>query len=391
MPGWQEAETGMSYPAPLQMHVIWHPRSDAECRPLGERIYSLLNRDAFQPLVPGIGIPVFFRAAGADPAEPLAAPAQIVVPAEGCDLRVVLLTAYFVLDNDWELFRAASTRAVAQHRDRAAAVSIALGSGIAAGDEKAIVLDPKSARTPELILQHTLLQACRLLARRPRDGELAERGAAPLRLFLSHTKRDKTGLMIARALKDYLDETAVDRFFDEVSIQPGDGITAELKASIKDSALVAIRTDGYVASPWCRLELALAKRARRPMAVIDALSEAEPRSTPFLANLASARIDPEEVTTQQLDRAANFIGLEVLRFLHVERQLTLLTAQGIVPRGAVLLPRPPEPRDLLAEKGAAGGGNVFVYPDPMLSAEEIEEFAPFGATFKTPISAWSRE
>src|SRR5262249_2201666 len=147
---------GMSYPAPLQMHVIWHPRSDAECRPLGERIYSLLNRDPFQPLVPGIGIPVFFRAAGADPAEPLAAPAPIIGPDEGCDIRVVLLTADFVLDNDWELFRAASTRAVAQHRDRAAAISIAFGSGIAAGDEKAIVLDPKSARTPEFILQHTL-------------------------------------------------------------------------------------------------------------------------------------------------------------------------------------------------------------------------------------------
>jgi hypothetical protein len=104
------------------------------------------------------------------------------------------------------------------------------------------------------------------------------------------------------------------------------------------------------------------------------------------------RVDPEKVTTDLLDRAANFIGLEVLRFLHVERQLALLTEQGIVPAGAVLLPRPPEARDLLlVRKDRSNSGSLFVHPDPVLSAEEIEEFEPFHAMFKTPISVWSRE
>ena len=35
---------------------------------------------------------------------------------------------------------------------------------------------------------------------------------------------------------------------------------------------------------------------------------------------------------------------------------------------------------------AAGGANVVEHHDRVLSAEEMEEFAPFGATFKTPIS-----
>ncbi len=55
----------MSYPIPIQVHVIWHPDSDKVCRPLAEKLYIPLNRDAYQPLVPGIGIPVFFRCAGA--------------------------------------------------------------------------------------------------------------------------------------------------------------------------------------------------------------------------------------------------------------------------------------------------------------------------------------
>jgi SLOG cluster2 len=40
-------------------------------------------------------------------------------------------------------------------------------------------------------------------------------------------------------------------------------------------------------------------------------------------------------------------------------------------------------------KGAEGGP-VFIYPDPLLSQEETEELAALGATFKTPISIWSR-
>src|SRR5438105_13670507 len=101
-------------------------------------------------------------------------------------------------------------------------------------------------------------------------------------------------------MKKCLDDKEVDRFFDAVSIQPGDGIGDELKRSIADSALVAIRTDGYVSSPWCRMEVALAKQARRPMVVLDALVDKESRSSPFLANLPSIRINADTIgdTTQ---------------------------------------------------------------------------------------------
>jgi hypothetical protein len=276
------------------------------------------------------------------------------------------------LHDVWEGFRTVCAENAKGRRDKSAVLSIFLEPRQAQGGAKGIALDPASPRTPDLLVQHVLLQACRLLAGRARDG-LTARGAAPLRLFLSHTKRDSIGLKIAEALKKYLDATTVERFFDEVSIQPGDDITPELEEGIKDSALVAIRTDDYVASPWCRLELALHKRERRPMVIIDALAKAEARATPFMANLASVRIDPGQITDEQLDRAANFTGLEVLRFLYVERQLVMLQEAGIVPTGAVLLPRPPEARDLImaAQPGkGAEGGPVFIYPDPLLSKEE---------------------
>src|SRR5262249_51834193 len=148
--------------------------------------------------------------------------------------------------------------------------AVDLSDGGLEGERLSVRLDPGDPRLAERLLQHLLLQCCRLLGGRGRGDPDDRRGAAPLKLFLSHTKRDSEGLEVATAVKGYLDTLAVDRFFDAVSIQPGDHLTQELKAAIADSALVCIRTDSYVSSPWCRQELSFAKRRGRPMVVIDA-------------------------------------------------------------------------------------------------------------------------
>jgi SLOG cluster2/TIR domain len=385
----------MTYPLPLQVHVIWHYKSEDLCPPLAEKIYLALNRDVYQPLVPGIGIPVFFRFIGQNPRNPTSPPAPIAVADTEFDLRIVLLTSEFVVDPVWREYRAEQARQVQEKGDHAALITFALHPGITQGGALVVFLDQAGERTGELLLQHVLLQACRLLGRRPRPDPAA-RGAAPMKLFLSHTKRDQIGLQTARALKVYLDNLAVDRFFDEVSIQPGDNISRELEAEIHDSVLVAIRTDGYAASPWCRKELALAKRANRPMVIVDSLSGTEPRCSLFFTNLASIRVTPATATQDDLARVCNFIALEVLRFLHADRQLFLLKKEGMLPQDAILLSHAPEPRDFSAipdagnSPPAAGVGRVFVHPDPVLALEEAEDFSAYHATFVTPISLWSK-
>ena len=184
----------MPYPIPIQVHVIWHPESDKLCRPLAEKLYVALNRDAYQPLVPGIGIPVFFRCVGADPAAPnSSAPAKIAVPDTEYDLRVALLTPDLILEGGWKTYVDDNRREVAGRRSHATLLAFALGPGLADGDELTIVLDPDSKRIGEQILQHVLLQACRLIAQRPRETGSDNLGAAPLKLFISHTKRDDVG------------------------------------------------------------------------------------------------------------------------------------------------------------------------------------------------------
>jgi hypothetical protein len=386
----------VSYPLPIQLHVIWHPESDSRCRPLAENIYCTFNRDPNQPLIPGIGIPVFFRCAAGQAGSAKSAPAPISIPDTKFDLRIALLTSDFVLDEKWKAFWEHCIQEVRVKGDAGAILPFGLSRGMAEGGAKAIQLDGLGERISDVLIQYVLLQACRLLSGRSRASQSPRRGAAPMKLFLSHTKRDAIGLETAKVLKQYLDNLVVDHFFDEVSIQPGDDITEELVEEIKDSALVAIRTDGYLSSPWCRKELALAKRAGRPIVVVDALTGVEARSSPFMAYLPSIRMNPQQNGEEVLLRITNFIGLEVLKFLHGEQQLTLLKAQGTFPSNSVLLVRPPEARDLAitlrasSEMKEDNRSSVFVHPDPVLAAEEIEDLSFYPATLVTPITAWSK-
>jgi len=286
----------MTYPIPLQAHIVWHPGSDALCRPVAERIYLTLSRDPDRPLLPGIGIPVFFRCGPATSGARGGSPRPVEIGADTeYDLRLALVTPELVMDPDWMAYLDANEAEVRRDPLRRAMIVFDLTDGALEGRRLAVRLAPDDPRLAERMLQHVLLQACRLLGGRPRGGGgtgPATRGAAPLKLFLSHTKRDGAGLKVATAVKRYLDGVAVERFFDEVSIQPGDDIGDELEAEIADAALVAIRTDGYVGSPWCRKELALAKRERRPMVVLDAwrgASRAPRPCSPTCPGCGSAR------------------------------------------------------------------------------------------------------
>jgi len=380
------------YPIPMQVHVIWHPRGDALCRPLAERIYLTLNRDPHQPLLPGINMPVFFRCAGADSGDVTSVPHPISVPDTKLDLRIALVTEHLVVDPAWREYLNANSDEVDQNPDEAIFFSVDLSRGGLEGERLSVRLDPSDPRLAERLLQHVLLQCCRLLGGRGRGDPAEQRGAAPLKLFLSHTKRDPEGLEIATAIKAYLDTLAVDRFFDAVSIQPGDYLTRELQSAIAESAVVCIRTDNYVASPWCRQELSFARRRRRPMVVIDALARREPRSSSLLAHLPGVRLAQGGLDQARLEPAVNYVILEIVRFLYANAQLTLLQAAGLIPGDAILVTRPPEARDLAEFRSAAppaqSGPPTFLYPDPMLPAEEATDLEALGALLATPTSFW---
>ena len=178
-----------------------------------------------------------------------------------------------------------------------------------------------------------------------------------------------------------------------MNIQPGDEIGIALETNIETAALIAIRTDRYIASPWCRQELDLAKRYRRPIVIVDALHTSEARSSTLLANLPSVRLGGGE-GKENFSEVTNFVGLEVLRFLFAAKQLALLKNQRLADQDTILLARPPEARDIskilsTAESTGQGlGQTVFVYPDPVIGPEEAAELEAFGAKLVTPSGVW---
>lgn len=382
--------TDSTYPIPMQVHVIWHPKSEKLCRPIAEFIYLALNRDPQQPLLPGICIPVFFRSIGADPSDPSSAPRPIAIGDTLLDLRIVLRTSEMVMSDEWMVFLDNCRKEISGRQPKALMVVFDLSKGGLEDEHLAIRLDPGTVNLNERVLQHVLLQCCRLLGGRV-DTVNPDLGAAPLKLFLSHTKRDKNGLEIATKVKGFLDGLAVERFFDEVSIQPGDDISPELKAGIADAALICIRTDSYVSSPWCRKELAIAKRQRRPMVVLDALTRHEPRSSPLLSHLSSLRVETGSLDEAALEVVVNFVARESVRFLYANLQLSMLQQAGLVSSSALLLTRPPEARDLAMIKIpplGTGEPPLIIHPDPRLSAEELADLSGFGFSFVTPTSLW---
>jgi hypothetical protein len=305
------------------------------------------------------------------------------------DLRIAFVTADLMDDADWRRYledNIAETKAKAPH---AVTVRVALSTAVAAGDDLSIRIEPETPQTVDQILQLAILQACRLVSGRPRNVGGPQKSASPLKLFLSHTKRDPAGLKIAKMLKRHLDELRVGKFFDEVSIQPGDDLADALGAAIDDAALVAIRTDHYVTSPWCRMELDLAKRRGRPMIVVDALSTREQRSSHLLANLPSVRLAEDEAQdAAKLTWIATSVALEALRFLYAGKQLELLKEGRLVTPETILLTRPPEIRDLVAVRDAGATTPMVLYPDPALTGEEAADLSKIAAIFRTPTSLW---
>ncbi|HWT48837.1 MAG TPA: hypothetical protein VN255_09745, partial [Mycobacterium sp.] len=122
---------------------------------------------------------------------------------------------------------------------------------------------------------------------------------------------------------------------------------------------------------WCRGEVLLAKRAQRPILVIDALSTRETRSFPYLGNVPVVHWDgdPHKPIDQLLK--------ETLRIRHAE-----LVLERDAGPDDMLFTRPPElvTTAVLTEKPKA-----VLYPDPPLGVEETHALASIGVVATTPL------
>jgi hypothetical protein len=369
------------HPPPLQIHMLHHPASESGLA----LARAMFTRFSGSPDVPGIRMPLHF------------------VPDTDVGLPPALDAA--------ELNRAHHT-IVAVMADERMAQRVRGGTGEAWGhflaqhledhplgqgphcvlpialDASAFALSPdldtrsfvrldvlSEENREEALFFHIAIRALELL-RGSSPSMPTVQPQAPLELFVSHAKRDlprepdhlPVGEQLGPVyeLLAYLARGPVKAWYDAKDIPPGGRFADEIPQGIlRSSALVAIVTDEYASREWCRREVLQAKRAGRPIVVVDALDKGEARSFPYLGNVPTIRWRSHAPGEMPMPQAVIALALhEALRYVFA--WYSLMSYAG--PDDMVLGTAP----ELLTVSSLPNGIRSVIYPDPPLGREETE-------------------
>jgi len=403
----------------LNVYFVWHPGAQARYHNLADKLFVLLDRDPEASGTRGIGIPTYFRSVPEDSKSTLPVPIDLAGAVR--TIAFVFVEEHMLVDRDtWGLF-VADLYSEAKSSDSSHAVfligfrtnSPRLHQSLNETNFIRLWTNPEMTWEEELVGQ-IAHEICRHLENRrivsPSGHDL---GPAPMKLFISHTKQGEISLPLAEALKRYVESTRAKTFFDAVDIVPGYSAWDQIRGHIEQGTLVAIRTDSYSSRPWCRREVLEAKRLKRPMVVVEALTKSDVRSLPYIGNVPCVRFDAGQVNFSDyaalrpiLKRVVDFALSETLRFVYAEGYLKHLQASGIICSDATLLARPPEESDFkeimntLRERetnvqtaGVQGSNrpHKIIYPDPPLGPEELDALQREGVEFATPTSVdWAK-
>lgn len=210
------------------------------------------------------------------------------------------------------------------------------------------------------------------------EGEHSQ-SVPPVRLFISHAKAD--GAEIAESIRDYIhQDTSLKSFFDANDIAVGYLFSDELKAAIAESSLICIQTDYYATREWCLWEVINAKRMDRPVVVVNAILNREPRSFPYIGNVPTMRWDFNSPAPKiQIQQVLTFALYEVLgnKFNNLfqeelKRIYRMSDSIGVVGHA-------PELFTVLKMQHVANAAGhtsldplLVLYPDPPLGDEELQ-------------------
>lgn len=362
----------------LNIYVVWHP-DFKDGQNIAEQIYSCFNHDINAPLARGIGIPVYFRSVSAS--EDVATPLPINLNEAHRSVVIVLINSGLgtPAKKDWQQYirnlYAEIEESKGNHRMFPVSMTQpALSAGILEAPNFIRYHDFEAGKQNEHLLIWLTHELGRFLGEPRQNAAHIEQSAPPVKIFISHAKRD--GLELAEKVLNAVSATPADKFFDKFDIAPGHDFAKEIAASVSSSVLLVIQTDAYSTRPWCRREVLKAKELQCPIIVVNALNTNEIRSFPYLGNVPVIRW-----TGENLPSIIGLALLEYLRFSYFRKRIENLVNAGIIPETAQTLLRAPELVDcheLIHSKADCEGANkLVIYPDPPLGAEEMESLASF--------------
>lgn len=195
-----------------------------------------------------------------------------------------------------------------------------------------------------------------------------------LQIFISHTKKDEDRLGIEKAneLKAYLRaDTKLNSFYDANDILDGYSFGDQIKDNLKKSLLVILETSTYSDREWCRIEAIVGKENHVPTVVVSLFNGMIPRTFPYLGNTPKIRFDGN------WDEVICLLLRTALDKYYEERYL-----ENFSQANSKVIPMMPE----FINIGKVDGINQILYPEPPLGNEELEvvkrQFPTI--TFNTP-------
>lgn len=181
-----------------------------------------------------------------------------------------------------------------------------------------------------------------------------------LQIFISHTKKDEDSLGVEKAneLKTYLRaDTKLNSFYDANDIIDGYSFGDQIEEHVKKSLLVILETATYSDREWCRIETIVGKEYHVPTVVVSLFNGTIPRTFPYLGNTPKIRFD------KNWDEVIWLLLRTALDKYYEERYLEKFKNDD-----SKIIPMMPE----FINIGKVDGVNQILYPEPPLGNEELE-------------------
>lgn len=368
----------MIFRQPLEIYVLWHPQNDGGIS-FGNTLYSLFCRDYEKPFEASLGIPVYFRFEKPS--------TDVLKPIDSSNNLKTVVVAFidenFVIDEQYHEYLDDLMKREKNAPENFRVYPVALTKDFSKISEelnkKNVIraYDKKMRRSLDqtamgLIKSALLHEFSRFLLNLHKLAEITEGESTappPIRLFISHSKHDKT-LKHALKFKTFVDsKSQVKTFFDVHDIAYGYDFEAEIKKGVSECALVVFQSDSYSSREWCRIETITAKSSNCPVVVVNALEKGEKRSFPYLGNVPTIRLNKnfQEIIDLTLEKVLyNLYQKELMGQIAGMYELDINYKTATYPELFDII----NIRKRMKENEMEF--SIILYPDPPIGSEELK-------------------
>ncbi|MFC5404657.1 TIR domain-containing protein [Cohnella soli] len=372
--------------SPLSIYFVWYPSDSDKVKPVFDYCFALLSRDVNKPFSRSMNLPIYCRTNTHN---------GVPKDVEGLsqkNLVFVFVSRDLVVDASWVPYIKNMSQQTNLTLIPIALDTLAFKHTVFEYQNfiRAYEFDPNYLNELFFIaITHEIYR----FSLNGKFQKMANGKNNALKLFLSHTKDGENGVLLAKALKSFIDNSSMRNFFDATDIAPGYRFDQEIIRHIQQSTIVAIHTDSYSSRYWCQREIISAKDNDRPIIAVDSQEDFEDRRFPFATNIPGVHINLDaEPTQRDLLRILSATLLETVRYFYANLLLKEYKLAGFIEDGAEILSRPPEVSDLEKILSVNESGEIIskykqlVYPEPPVYSEEINFLSRLGIECKTPLT-----